>query len=161
MRDARAPLRVQILSFNFMQFLWNFGKTVCWRPPPPPEGWRPHLGEILDPPLLRVSKLKKKVTSDPPTRGTLVTESKYSGLYALFTRNVCVCVYVKRQKWVLWQQMMVFTLNICIFKDGTAKITKKPGNVDVFWLWNLSLGRLQCLVCTFTVQDSNCYGAAC
>ena len=33
-------------SFNFMQFLGNFGKIVCWRPPP--EGWRPHLGEILD-----------------------------------------------------------------------------------------------------------------
>ena len=22
-------------SFNFMQFLGNFGKIVCWRPPPP------------------------------------------------------------------------------------------------------------------------------
>ena len=30
-------------SFNFMQFLGNFGKIVCWRP---------LLGEILDPPLL-------------------------------------------------------------------------------------------------------------
>ena len=29
-------------SFNFMQFLRKFGKIVCWRP---------HLGEILDPPL--------------------------------------------------------------------------------------------------------------
>ena len=37
-------------SFNFMQFLGKFGKIVCWRPPPP-ESWRPLLGEILDPPL--------------------------------------------------------------------------------------------------------------
>ena len=36
-------------SFNFMQFLGTFGKFVCWRPL---EGWRPHLGEILDPQLL-------------------------------------------------------------------------------------------------------------
>ena len=35
-------------SFNFMQFLGKFGKIVCWRPL---EGWRPQLGEILDPPL--------------------------------------------------------------------------------------------------------------
>ena len=26
----------------------KFGKIVCWRHP---MGWRPHLGEILDPPL--------------------------------------------------------------------------------------------------------------
>ena len=30
-------------SFNFMQFWGKFGKIVCWRP---------HLGEILDPPLI-------------------------------------------------------------------------------------------------------------
>ena len=40
-------------SFNFMQFLRNFGKIVCWPPPPPLGSWRPHLGEILDPPLNR------------------------------------------------------------------------------------------------------------
>ena len=34
-------------SFNFMQFLGNFGKIVCWRPPL--GSWRPLLGEILDP----------------------------------------------------------------------------------------------------------------
>ena len=34
---------------NFMQFLEKFGKTVCWRPPS--EDWRPHLREILSPPL--------------------------------------------------------------------------------------------------------------
>ena len=37
-------------SFNFMQFLGNFGEIVCWRPP---GSWRPLLGEILDPPLMR------------------------------------------------------------------------------------------------------------
>ena len=36
-------------SFNFMQFLGNFGKIVFWRPPP--ESWRTLLWEILDPPL--------------------------------------------------------------------------------------------------------------
>ena len=35
-------------SFNFMQFWGKFGEIICWRPV---EGWRPHLGEILDPPL--------------------------------------------------------------------------------------------------------------
>ena len=37
-------------SFNFMQFLGEFGKIVY--SPPPPEGLRPHLGEILDTPLI-------------------------------------------------------------------------------------------------------------
>ena len=50
-RDAcLLPLRHPI-SFNFMQFSGQFGKMVCWCPLPP-ESWRPHLGEILDPPLL-------------------------------------------------------------------------------------------------------------
>ena len=43
-------------SFNFMQFLGNLGKTVCWRPSS--EGWRPHLGEILDPPLNTIEQIK-------------------------------------------------------------------------------------------------------
>ena len=42
-------------SFNFMQFLGKFGKIVYWRPLPPPESWRPNLGEILDAPLLSVN----------------------------------------------------------------------------------------------------------
>ena len=37
---------------DFMQFLGNFDKVVCWRlPPPPPEGRRPLLRGILDQPL--------------------------------------------------------------------------------------------------------------
>ena len=32
-------------SVNFTQFLGNFGKIVCWRPPSS-EGWCPHLAEI-------------------------------------------------------------------------------------------------------------------
>ena len=40
-RDERPPGGSN--SFNFMQFLGNFGKIVCWRPPPgglasPPTG---------------------------------------------------------------------------------------------------------------------------
>ena len=49
-RDARPPPR-RPNSFNFMQFLGEFGKIVCSRPPPPLEGSRPPLGEILDPSL--------------------------------------------------------------------------------------------------------------
>ena len=44
-------------SFNFMQFLGRFGKIVCWRPR---EGWRPHVGEILDPPL-HSQQISKKI----------------------------------------------------------------------------------------------------
>ena len=38
--------------FNFMQFFGEYGKIVCSHPPPPPECSHPHLGEVLDPPLL-------------------------------------------------------------------------------------------------------------
>ena len=51
--DARPP---GPNSFNFMQFLGKFGKFVCWHLPL--ESWRPHLGEILDPPLHSVSPVK-------------------------------------------------------------------------------------------------------
>ena len=40
--------------FNFMQFLGNFGKILCWRPLPEKD-WSPHLGEILDRLLLKIS----------------------------------------------------------------------------------------------------------
>ena len=43
MADLRRPN-----SFNFMQFLREFGNFVCSGPL---EGSRPHLGEILDPTL--------------------------------------------------------------------------------------------------------------
>ena len=49
-RDA-PPLPGGPNSFNFMQFLEEFGKIVYWRPL---ESWRPHLREILDPPLQTV-----------------------------------------------------------------------------------------------------------
>ena len=32
---------------------------------------------------------------------------------------------VKRQRWRLWQQVMVFTFNICIFQKGTAMIIEQ------------------------------------
>ena len=42
-----------------MQFLGKFGKIICWHPP---EGWRSHLGEILDP-LLVCSDLEPGLTT--------------------------------------------------------------------------------------------------
>ena len=44
---------------------------------------------------------------------------------ALFTRNVCVCVCVKREEWFLWQQVTVFILDVNIFKNATSKIKGK------------------------------------
>ena len=55
-RGTRAPLGGPN-SFNFMQFLGKFGKFVCWRHPPR-GSWRPLLGEILDPPLIRLISLE-------------------------------------------------------------------------------------------------------
>ena len=50
-REGRTPPPLRPNSFNFMQFLGEFGKIACSRPPlggftPPP------LGEILDPSLM-------------------------------------------------------------------------------------------------------------
>ena len=47
-------------SFNFMQFLGNFCKIVCWRPPL--RSWRPLLGEILDPELILVGHCNNLLT---------------------------------------------------------------------------------------------------
>ena len=44
---ARAPPMAKNF-LNFMQFFTKFGKILCWRPP---EGWRPLLRGIVDPPL--------------------------------------------------------------------------------------------------------------
>ena len=44
---------------------------------------------------------------------------------ALFTRNAGICICVKNQEWVLWQQVIMFTFSVCIFKKGTAKIKEK------------------------------------
>ena len=49
-RGTRTPLPRHPNSFNFMQFLGNFGKIMCWRPPPeglvsPPRG---NLGSTTD-----------------------------------------------------------------------------------------------------------------
>ena len=43
----------------------------------------------------------------------------------LFTCKVGVRVFVKYHEWVQWQQVMVFTLNVCIFKQRTAKVKEK------------------------------------
>ena len=39
--------------------------------------------------------------------------------------NVCIWVCVKHQEWVLWQQVMVFTLNVWTLKNKPAKIKEK------------------------------------
>ena len=49
-RGTRTPLGVQIVSIP-CNFLENFAKLYVGATPTP-EGWRPHLGEILDPPLV-------------------------------------------------------------------------------------------------------------
>ena len=40
--------------FQFHAFLGKFGKIICWCLP---EGWRPHMREILDPPLLASNQI--------------------------------------------------------------------------------------------------------
>ena len=47
---TRSPPPQAQNSFNFMQFLGIFWQNRMLAPPPP-GSWRPHLGEILDPPL--------------------------------------------------------------------------------------------------------------
>ena len=47
-------------SFNFMQFLQQFGKIVCWHPPSPMEGWHLHIREILDPAQLKATNLDRR-----------------------------------------------------------------------------------------------------
>ena len=51
-RDVRPPPRVQILSIS-CSFWENLAKSYIGAPP---ESWRPHLGEILDPPLFCLSQ---------------------------------------------------------------------------------------------------------
>ena len=41
---------------------------------------------------------------------------------ALFTRNVCVCVSIKRHEWIPWYQVEVFTLCVCVRRTGWEAI---------------------------------------
>ena len=41
----------------------------------------------------------------------------------------------KRQEWLLWQQVLVFTRNICVFKNRMAKITEKNAKADIMCEW--------------------------
>ena len=73
-REGRRPA-VQILSI-FMQFGGKIGKIS--------EGWRPHLGEILDPPLVKVSgqvigrtPVNAPPTPSPPIIATNVQDHKF------------------------------------------------------------------------------------
>ena len=50
---------------------------------------------------------------------------KHVNTKAMFTPNVYICVCVRCQEWDVWQQMMVFTFNVSIFKKETTKIKEK------------------------------------
>ena len=58
----------------------------------------------------------------PP--GTRYTADGYgthpTGMHSCLVYNVSVCT--KRQEWVLWEQVIVATYDVCIFMNGTAKI---------------------------------------
>ena len=61
-RTRRAPSPPTAQNFlNFMQFFAKFGKIICWHPPP--EGWRPLLRGILDPPLYCIYRTNPKLIS--------------------------------------------------------------------------------------------------
>ena len=51
---------------------------------------------------------------------------------------------VKRQRWRLWQQVMVFTFNICIFQKGTAMIIEKRRRY--VWMYLYCNGRNKALL---------------
>ena len=53
---------------------------------------------------------------------------------ALFIRNVWVCFCITLQEWFLRQQVMVFTLNVCIFKNCSAKIQEKRKRRRYVWI---------------------------
>ena len=57
-----------------------------------------------------------------------LTESESKFFVKEITCNVCICVCIKCQEWVPWQQITVFTINACIFKYG-RQISKKNANV--------------------------------
>ena len=67
-------------SFNFMQFLGKFGKTVCWRPL---EGWCPHLGEILDPPLNKHPLVTQKWRTDLSERDSIYISFNTDKIYVV------------------------------------------------------------------------------
>ena len=71
----RIPVGVQILSIS-CSFWENLAKSYVGAPP---EGWRPHLGEILDPPL----------------RICCLFTSTYFSIYFLSTCDGCVIWYLR------------------------------------------------------------------
>ena len=74
------------------------------------ERWsKPHVATLS---LHSLFELRKGILS-----GTVMLDLDATNIMqitgkGLFTRNVWVCFNSKRQEWVLWQQVMVFTLNI-------------------------------------------------
>ena len=91
---------------------YNEQRGVC------PGGCLPHTPWQTPPPLQR-RPLKRAVR--------ILLECILVHMY------VCFCVYVIIQECVLRQQVMVFTLDICIFKNGTAKIKEKRNRRCYLW----------------------------
>ena len=46
----------------------------------------------------------------------------------------CYCWSINRQERVLRQQVMIFTLNVCIFKNGAARIKEKRKRSSFVWI---------------------------
>ena len=40
----------------------------------------------------------------------------------LFTRNVCICICIKREEWGLWQQVIVFKLSTFPFSRTERQV---------------------------------------
>ena len=57
---------------------------------------------------------------------------------ALFTRNVCVCIFVKCQEWVIWQQVMVLS-----FQELDQQRAKKNVNAVVMCEWTRNGNKIQ------------------
>ena len=129
---ARDPPRPN--SFNFMHFLGNFGKIVCWRPPPPPRGsWRPLLEKILDPPL---HWYKKNSTNQYPsgkwfylpvtTTGTVAVlqssrfadTSSNSSWSPRFLTSVSKSLLYHRRAYLIIYHHQLFNVNISLIRPN-------------------------------------------
>ena len=120
--------------FQFHAFLGNFGKIVCWRPPPPPQGsWRPLLGKILDPPL---HWYKKNSTNQYPsgkwfylpvtTTGTVAVlqssrfadTSSNSSWSPRFLTSVSKSLLYHRRAYLIIYHHQLFNVNISLIRPN-------------------------------------------
>ena len=70
---------------NFIQFFRKSGQFVCWHPPP--EGWRPLLRGILDPPL---HTRESHTATGHGTMGPAYNEFGYNDQPSVTSRFLCV-----------------------------------------------------------------------